>query len=349
MRHWIGRLLLITLLVPALPVYAQSPAAGGHNEETRETWQKVGEIFAAMAIRPGAVVGDVGAGAGFFTSRLSKAVGPDGKVFAVDIGASVLDRLRARVASERLPNVTVVEGAIDDPKLPAAALDAILIVNAYHEMTEYPAMLARMKAALKPDGRLVIVEPIADSRRDRARADQTRNHEISADYVKEDLKAAGFTQVSLQDPFTSRPGDRAQEWMLVSTPGTRATAAASVWSASKDRDWQAADLRISMDDYLRRRQAGEDVLLLDVRDDASFKDGHMPGAVLMTVQQITSAEGMARLKAETRPIVAYCSCEAEQSSARVAIILRDAGIRRALALVGGYEEWRRRFGSSVAR
>jgi predicted methyltransferase len=232
MRYCIGRLLLITLLAPALPVHAQSPAGRGHNEETRETWQKVEDIFAAMAIKPGAVVGDVGAGNGFFTSRLSKAVGPDGQVFAVDIGASVLEKLRARVEDERLPNVTVIEGATDDPKLPPAALDAVLIVNAYHEMTEYPAMLARIKAALKPDGRLVIVEPIADRRRGQPRADQTRNHEIGADYVKEDLKAAGFTQVSFQDPFTSRPSGRAQEWMLVATPATQAAATASVWFGS---------------------------------------------------------------------------------------------------------------------
>lgn len=342
MHRWLGRLVLISLLAPALPAYAQSSTGRGHDEGAREAWQKVEDIFAAMAVRPGAVVADVGAGNGFFTSRLAKAVGPDGRVVAIDIGASALDRLRARVASEGLANVTVTEGAVDDPKLAPASVDAILIVNAYHEMTAYPAMLARMKAALKPDGRLVIVEPISKSRRSQPRADQTRNHEIAADYVKEDVKAAGFMQVSFQDPFTSRPNGHDEEWMLVVTPATPAAASASLWSASKNRDWQAAGLRIGMDEYLRRRDAGEDMLLLDVRDDASFKDGHMPGAVLMTLEDITSPEGLARLKRETRPVVAYCSCEAEQTSARVAIILRDAGVSRAYALVGGYEDWRRR-------
>jgi ubiquinone/menaquinone biosynthesis C-methylase UbiE/rhodanese-related sulfurtransferase len=343
-HQWIGRLLLISFLAPAPAVFAQASAGRGHNEGTRESWQKVEEIFAAMAVRPGAVVADVGAGGGFFTSRLAKAVGPGGQVLAVDIGASVLDRLRTRVAEENLANVKVIEGAVDDPRLPAHSVDAILIVNAYHEMTEYPAMLARMKEALKPGGRLVIVEPVAESRRDQPRATQTRNHEISAEYVKKELQAAGFSQVSFQDPFTARPNGHGQEWMLVSTPATAAATSATLWSTSKARDWQDAGLRIGMDEYLRRRDAGEDILLLDVRDDASFKDGHMPGAVLMTVEQITSREGLAMLSRETRPMVAYCSCESEQSSARVAIILRDAGIQRAHALVGGYEAWRQRAG-----
>lgn len=346
MRRWLGRrimfaaLLAAALLAQALPALAQG--GGGHNEDTREGWQKVDAIFAAMAVKPGAVVADVGAGNGFFTSRLSKAVGGTGRVLAVDIGASVLQRLRSRVTDEQLSNVEVIEGAVDDPRLPAGSVDAILIVNAYHEMTEYPAMLARMKAALKPDGRLVIVEPIADGRRDKPRPEQTRSHEIGPDYVKEDLRSAGFAQLRFEDPFTSRPSDRAQEWMLVATPVNAATAGAALWKASKDANWQAANLRISMDEYLRLTKAGQDMLLLDVRDDASFRDGHLPGAVLMTIPQITSAGGLARLKAETRPIVAYCSCEAEQSSARIAIILRDAGIPQAYALVGGYEEWIRR-------
>jgi predicted methyltransferase/rhodanese-related sulfurtransferase len=348
MQRWLGRLtVIVALLAPALPVLAQGAAP--HNENTRETWQKVDDIFAAMVVKPGAVVADVGAGGGFFTSRLSKAVGASGRVLAVDIGASALERLRTRVTNEGLANVEVIEGAADDPRLPAGSVDAILIVNAYHEMTEYPAMLARMKAALKPDGRLVIVEPITDGRRDKPRNEQTRNHEISADYVRDDLQSAGFSQLQFEDRFTARPNGHGQEWMLVASPATAASAAASLWTASKHADWQAANLRISMDEYLRLKKAGTAMLLLDVRDDASFKDGHMPDAVLMTIPQVTSPEGLARLKNEPRPIVAYCSCEAEQSSARIARILRDAGIPQAYALVGGYEEWARRNKTSATQ
>ena len=188
---------------------------GSRDGEQREQWQKVADIFEAMLVKPGAVVADVGAGDGFFTTRLSAAVGPQGRVLAVDIGADALRRLRGRIKDDQLTNVEVVEGTAADPKLPEGSLDAALIVNAYHEMTEHQAMLARIKAALKPGGRLVIVEPISPSRRDGTREAQARNHEIAVDFVREDARAAGFTQVALHDPFTRRPQGNDDEWMLV--------------------------------------------------------------------------------------------------------------------------------------
>ncbi len=203
-------------LICAQPL-AQSRATG-HDETQREAWQKVPEIFDAMLVKPGAVVADIGAGGGFFTSRLSTAVGAEGRVLAVDVAADALGRLRKRVADDALTNVTVVAGAVDDPKLAEGSLDAILIVNAYHEMTQHQLMLAKMKAALKPGGRLVIVEPIAPSRREARREDQARNHEIGAEFVRADAKAAGFAEVALHDPFTARAHGNDQEWMLVLTP-----------------------------------------------------------------------------------------------------------------------------------
>jgi len=278
---FIQSLALVTLLVPPSPGYgvagpsspipnglvavsmsahsAAQSCAGGHGESTRETWQKVGEIFEAMQVKPGAVVADVGAGDGFFTTRLSKAVGAEGRVHAVDVAADALGRLRKRVADDALANVTVVEGAGDDPRLPEGSLDAILIVNAYHEMNQHQLMLARMRAALKRGGRLVIVEPIARSRRDSKREDQTRNHEIAADFVRDDARAAGFTEIALHDPFTTRPHNKEEEWMLVLTPAPASgqlpsppasqapTAAAQVFS-SKNDEWKAPDLRISRGD-----------------------------------------------------------------------------------------------------
>lgn len=306
---------LTRFAVAVLGVTLLTPASGAaqdrqHGEEQRESWQKVGEIFQAMLVKPGAVVADVGAGDGFFTKRLSAAVGPTGKVLAVDVGAAALRRLRARVTSEGWTNVDVIEGAVDDPKLPPASVDAILIVNAYHEMTEHQAMLAKMKAALKPEGRLVIVEPIAPSRRDGTRAEQGRNHEIAIDFVKQDAKDAGFTRVMMQDPFTTRNhghgGRTDEEWILVLTPAPAQAKGAANWPASKNADWQSPDLRITIAQY-KQLTAQQDVLVLDVRDDAMFRDGHLPGAVLMTVEEISTPEGLAKLKGEKRPIVAYCS------------------------------------------
>ena len=312
MRYRIHCVLAVIALALAVAP-AQARQSAGHGEGQREQWQKVDEIFAAMGVKAGATVADIGAGDGFFTTRLSKAVGADGRVLAVDIAADALRRLRSRIQTDGLLNVDVVQGASDDPRLPTGSIDAALIVNAYHEMTEHQAMLAKIKAALKPSGRLVIVEPISPARRGARREDQTRNHEIAAELVLEDARAAGFSQVSLRDPFTDRPSGHDEEWILVLAPSAPAAPAAALSAerplqsySSKNEDWKAPELRISVAEF-KRLQTARDVLVLDVRDPQSYRQGHLPDAVLMTAEELATPEGIAKLKGEQRQIVAYCS------------------------------------------
>ena len=184
------------------------------NDRNRDQWQKVPEIFSAMAIGEGSVVADVGAGRGFFTTRLARHVGLGGKVYAVDIDAGNVDRLKRMSGDDGLMQVTVVQGTTTDPRLPEWAIDAALVVNAYHEFTAPQAMLGAILRALNPDGRLVIVEPLERSGRDLARDRQERSHEIGPQFVREDLESAGFEVVDLVDPFTKRPeGD--EMWLVV--------------------------------------------------------------------------------------------------------------------------------------
>ena len=316
MSKRIAAMVALASVLTIAPAWAQDARPRTHNETPREQWQKVDEIFAAMQVKPGAAVADIGAGNGFFTTRLAAAVGQSGRVLAVDIGAEALRRLRARVDSDGLKNVEVIEGAVDDPRLPAESLDAALIVNAYHEMTEHQAMLAHIRKALKPGGRLVIVEPIGQARREAARDVQTRNHEVAIDFVRDDARTAGFAQVAMIDPFTSRPhaGEPHEEWMLVLTPAAPVTSAppaagtddaAQVFSAANDA-WKAPELRITVAEFKKQAAAGN-VLVLDVRDSESFRQGHLPGAVLMTPEELSTPEGAAKLKGEKRLIVAYCS------------------------------------------
>src|SRR5215471_2361343 len=129
-------------LLAASPGRVNGQSASQRQQETtRETWQRVPEIFGAMAVAPGAIVADVGAGDGFLTARLARAVGPTGRVFTVDVDDRAVTRLRARVAEDGLTNVTVVKGDANDPHLDAASLDAVVIVNAYHEMDDHQTML----------------------------------------------------------------------------------------------------------------------------------------------------------------------------------------------------------------
>jgi rhodanese-related sulfurtransferase/predicted methyltransferase len=311
-------------------------------EAQRERDQRVPDVLKALGIQPGSVVADVGAGGGFYTVRLARAVGEGGRVFAVDVDSSALRNLRSRVDQEGLRNVEIVEGATDNPRLPGGQLDAALIVNAYHEMKEHQAMLEHLRRALKPSGRLVILEPISPSRRSESRDVQARSHEIASELVLQDARAAGFKVAALEEPFSSHHGHGA-EWLMVLTPVAE-TSTAPEHTHDHDGDTTTADLRVAMDSFRESHAAGQ-VIVLDVRDECMFEAGHIPGARLAPMDKLRDM--LSDLKASGLPIVTYCSCPAEESSARAVLYLRKNGVTNVHALVGGYEAWAK--GGSPAR
>ncbi|HYN06066.1 MAG TPA: methyltransferase domain-containing protein [Vicinamibacterales bacterium] len=274
-------------------------------EGRREQWQKVPQILAAMNVRPGATVADIGAGDGFFTTRLARAVQSSGRVYAVDIDDSAIDRLRKRLQQDGIQNVIVVKGAPDSPNLPEGVIDAALIVNAYHEMDQHQSMLSALRRALKPEGRLVIVEPVGASRRGRSRAEQTRNHEIDPEHVLQDARSAGFRVVGLQDPFTVRGGDL--EWLMALQPGdlpAPTTAAAVDLGETASAALKDPSLRISHEE-LTTLASGGHVTIVDVRDHDSFAAGRIPGALSIPLETVENA--VERLRRLSRPVVTYCS------------------------------------------
>lgn len=190
-----------------------SPQAGAQVATTeRDSWQKVDEIFTALQVDEGDRIADVGAGSGFFSFRLSARVGPSGRVIAQDIDAGVLSELEETARRAGISNIETIVGATDDPKLPEASLDGVLIVNAYHEMREHEAMLAGIRRALRPRGRLVIVDmPPADE--STSRRGQMQQHDIAIGLVAADLVAAGF-EVLEQVPDFVDVG-RHRNWLLV--------------------------------------------------------------------------------------------------------------------------------------
>jgi SAM-dependent methyltransferase len=232
------------------PASEQRPCRG-NREADRERDQRVPEVLSALELRPGSVVADVGAGGGFYTVRLARAVGDGGQVFAVDIDRQSLQKLEARVDDEGLGNVRVIEGAPDDPRLPAAQLDAALIVNAYHEMKAHQEMLQHLRRALKPGGRLVILEPISPSRRTATREAQARSHEIAAEFVLQDARDAGYKILRLEEPFSRHQG-HGVEWLMVLTPAADAVPPPACRDEQNDfGDPDGAGLRISMEDFRR--------------------------------------------------------------------------------------------------
>jgi ubiquinone/menaquinone biosynthesis C-methylase UbiE len=159
----------------------------------RDKWQKPAQIMDALNIADGSTVADIGAGAGWFTIRLADRVGPNGIVYAEDIQPQMIEAIKRRVARAQLKNVRTVSGTSSDPRLPAP-VDAVLIVDSFHEMEAPVVVLRNLASKLKPDGRIGILEykkdgwgpgpPISE------RADPER--------VIRDAEAAGLRLVSAE-------------------------------------------------------------------------------------------------------------------------------------------------------
>ena len=202
---------LVLLAVTSSAGFAQTPAPNPGNPSTledfkagdikREPTQRAKDLLAALEVSQGDWVADVGAGAGYYSMRLSEIVGRGGKVFAEDISNSAMGWLNARVRVFNLPNVEVVKGEDNDPRLPTGRLDAVLIVDTYHHLTEYPAMLDKILHALKPGGRLAIADYSFVEHRSQPRSDQVKLHEIDPGLVLEELARAGFAVSRREDPF----------------------------------------------------------------------------------------------------------------------------------------------------
>jgi len=132
--------------------------AGWLERPERDREEQPRKLLEILDVQPGLTVADIGAGSGYFTFRLSRQVGPKGKVLAVDIQPEMLDILRRRSKAQRITNVEPVLGTETDPKLPEAGVDLILLVDVYHEFSQPWEMTSAMVKALRPGGRLVFVE-----------------------------------------------------------------------------------------------------------------------------------------------------------------------------------------------
>src|SRR5687767_4364187 len=120
---------------PPAPVMSTA-GVGWLERSEREEEERPDLVLAAMELEPGDVIADVGAGSGYFTRRLARAVGETGRVYANDVQQDMLDILQANIAREELTNVIPVLGTASDPKLPQGSLDWVLLVDVYHEMQE---------------------------------------------------------------------------------------------------------------------------------------------------------------------------------------------------------------------
>jgi ubiquinone/menaquinone biosynthesis C-methylase UbiE len=164
----------------------------------RDLWQRPDLIMDAMGIADGSAVADIGAGSGWFTIRLARRVGPQGIVYAEDVQQEMITALSRRVSREGFNNVKPVLGTINDPKLSAQSLDAALMVDSFHEVaaSDRVTMLANLGKALKPQGRLGIV----DFRLEGTGPGPATEERVSPDVVIEAAQKAGLKLIR-QEPF----------------------------------------------------------------------------------------------------------------------------------------------------
>ena len=153
-------------------------------EAERDGWQRSVDVIKALDVGPGSVVVDLGSGAGYFTLKLSDTVGSKGRVVAVDLRQLSLLFLRVRAFRQGNRNVDINVGAVDDPHLQPGSADAVLIANTFHELSEPKAILAHVARALRPGGRLVVVDRLG-----------------RADSVEIQLREAGFNIIAHEESF----------------------------------------------------------------------------------------------------------------------------------------------------
>jgi predicted methyltransferase len=181
----------------ALPVSAQSPHthehsfAGSENwakvfdDPKRDAWQKPHEVISALALKPDAVVADIGSGTGYFAMRFAHMV-PKGKVYGVDTEPDMVKYLAERAKREGMGNVTAVAGAPGDPRLPEKA-DLIILVDVFHHVANRERYFSKLRGSLKPGGRVAIIDFRMDSPEGPPAAAR-----IAPDQVKSELKRAGY-------------------------------------------------------------------------------------------------------------------------------------------------------------
>lgn len=200
----------------AAPTSAQSPATHEHSfsgaaqwahvfdDPSRDAWQKPHEVIQALALEPDAVVADIGSGTGYFAMRFANMV-PKGRVYGVDIEPEMVRYLSDRARREKRDNVVAVAGAADDARLPEKA-DLILMVDVFHHIDDRKRYFQKLRASLRPGGRIAIIDFRMDSPDGPPKAAR-----IGPERVIAEMKAAGYA-------LAARHGFLPNQYFLVFTP-----------------------------------------------------------------------------------------------------------------------------------
>jgi predicted methyltransferase len=203
---------LLAALCLAAGTLACSRLAGQNSGPGRDAWQHPERVMDALGVKPGSMVADVGCGRGYFTFHLASRVGPSGKVYAEDLKDDEIADIRSQANEKGLSQIEAITGTPDDPHLPAGVLDAVLIVDAFHEMHQYDAMLTVVYRALKPGGVLALIDGKAEP--GKSREDYYSRHRMPEEIERQDAERNGFRFVREEAGFV-RPEPSKEYYFLI--------------------------------------------------------------------------------------------------------------------------------------
>ena len=216
---WCVLACLLLAPAPANAVDASHDATSTHSFEDvehwtavldnpgRDEWQKPAELVAALGLKPGDRVADLGAGTGYLERYLSKAVGPDGAVLAIDTETALVQHLRDRAENGGLENVTPVLASTDDPRIPRASVDLVLILDTFHHIGDRLRYARRLREALRPGGRIAII----DWQKRELPVGPGVPHKLARGHVVEEMQQAGYE-------LTAEPDVLPYQYFLIFRP-----------------------------------------------------------------------------------------------------------------------------------
>jgi predicted methyltransferase len=216
------KLLLVALFLTSLCAtsFFTALAVGNSPQDSnrarkRDQWQRPAEVMDALGVKAGDRVADIGSGHGYFTFHLAARVGAEGKVYAVDIDPEAVDKVRRRKEREKLLQVEPTLGESADPRLPDG-LDVVLIVDTYHEFRDYDRMMQAVFRALKPGGRLAVIDGEGPS--GRPRTEYHRLHVIPAELVRAEVARHGFVFKESRPGFYDPDYGKKMYFLIFETP-----------------------------------------------------------------------------------------------------------------------------------
>jgi predicted methyltransferase len=194
------------LLVGALAGVSLRAQLSGQHEAigNRDDWQRPAVVMDALRIGPGSRVADIGAGTGYFAFHLARRVGTAGRVYAVDVQRAALEDINRRASALALTQITTILDTDNDPHLPPDSLDVVLVVNTYHELRAYDAMMQGFWRGLKAGGLLAIID--CEAAPGELPESYVRHHRVPSASVRNEAARNGFrflrSELGFVDPAT---------------------------------------------------------------------------------------------------------------------------------------------------